>query len=185
MVKYDCEYLKILDECYKKDSIFSPKRKYYLTQSKRFYRRFYKIFYILETSYFSLELIPISGQILFRLAPRNKDVIRAWKRWVLDHRPEYKETLNFGEFKGEEISDIPDSYIIWLLNNSNLPNELREKLEILLIFDYDNLDYFYNRKHDELHTLDKLLKRCCNNHIQENFVVSRCDYYTKNCFNEC
>ena len=120
-------------------------RKLYLTKCKRFYRKFYKIFYIIEVIPFTIDLIEITGQILSRIAPDNKYVKRAWKHWIMNHRPEYDDKLNFGKFIGATISEVPDDYISWLIKNCNPPRKLRQKLRILLLFNYDNLENFYTK----------------------------------------
>ena len=168
---HDIEELKRLDMLYDDRT---QNGQFYLSKRSRFYRKIYKIFYIIERIPFTLDLVLITGEILSRIAPNEKEVIRAWKKWVIEHRPKFKEKFTFGKFEGEEISEVPDDYILWISNNCELPDQLEDKIKILSLFDYDNLRHYYCN-HGGLYTTNYLL----NLYKNGSFSLNRSSYYTR------
>lgn len=39
--------------------------------------------------------------------------------------------MTFGKYKGQELDDLPDHYIQWLLEEATLPPKLRDELEAI------------------------------------------------------
>jgi hypothetical protein len=70
--------------------------------------------------------------------------------------------LNFGKFKGQEIEDVPTSYLAYLLEADFVEYEI--KAECLGIINFRYSDYELPTKHFNQEIIDKAYKKLVQRH---------------------